>query len=241
MAMRKVGGVSLLAVTLAVACVTHVGAAWADGPESAYDDGGRDPSLSPNEYKVNVDGMREDPNAPMSDTARAYRNGLLTGRAAQKIDDQKAAAQVLPPIPRGQEVRSAAVVHPVAPPPVVERPVRPVEAYAPPPQPVGAPPEPVYAQQPVAYEPPPQPVPVYTQESYYAQAPAPAPVLVAQPVQYVQPVPVYAPPPPPVQYVYQASYAPPAPVVSVGLPIYAGARPVIYGGRWGYGGGWRYR
>lgn len=231
MAMRKLGRISLLALALVIAGVTHMGAAWADGPEAAYGD---DPSLSPNEYKVNVDGAREDPNAPMSGTARAYRNGLLTGRAMQKVDDEKAAASVLPPIPRGAGVHDAALVRPVGAPPVAAQPLRP----APPPVNYAQP----YAPTPVAYAPPPDPEPLYAQEQYYAPPPQPAPVVIEQPVQYVAP--------PPVQYVYPAPYVAQAPVVQVAAPtVYASwGRPIVYaghwggyGGRWGGYGGWRYR
>ncbi|CAB3754511.1 hypothetical protein [Paraburkholderia humisilvae] len=223
MAMRK-GRVSLLAFSLVIAGVTHMGAAWADGPEEAY---GTDPSLSPNEYKVNVDGMKEDPNAPMSDKARAYRNGLLTGRAMQKVDDEKASGSVLPPIPHGAAVHDTAVVRPVATQPVVEQPLR----AAPPPAPVNY--RQAYAPPAVDYAPPPDPEPVYAQEQYYAPQPQPAPVVIEQPMQYVAP--------PPVQYVYPTTYVAQAPVVQVAVPtVYAGwGHPVVYAGRWGgYGGRW---
>jgi hypothetical protein len=73
--------------------------AWADGPISAYD-GTEDLALAPNERVVsegltNDDGAVEDPRAPMTPTARAFRNGLINGRAMQKQMD----AQNTPPLP----------------------------------------------------------------------------------------------------------------------------------------------
>lgn len=71
--------------------------ALADGPASAYGNN----ALSPNEEDiseglVNADGKQEDPSAPMTTTARAFRNGLINGRQMQKDQD----AQVnLPPLP----------------------------------------------------------------------------------------------------------------------------------------------
>lgn len=72
---------TLLACALATAVSTmtlQCNLAWADGPESAYaEDEAPLASLSPDEYQVNADGMQEDPNAKMSDVARAYRNGYI--------------------------------------------------------------------------------------------------------------------------------------------------------------------
>jgi hypothetical protein len=67
------------ATTLASALTLQCGIAWADGPEAAYaaDDEAPAGSLSPEEYQVNADGMKEDPQAKMSDVARAYRNGYM--------------------------------------------------------------------------------------------------------------------------------------------------------------------
>jgi hypothetical protein len=64
--------------TLASALTLQCGLAWADGPEAAYaEDEAPAGSLSPDEYQVNADGMKEDPKAKMSDVARAYRNGYI--------------------------------------------------------------------------------------------------------------------------------------------------------------------
>jgi hypothetical protein len=65
--------------TIASALTLQCGLAWADGPEAAYaaDEEAPAASLSPDEYQVNADGMKEDPKAKMSDVARAYRNGYI--------------------------------------------------------------------------------------------------------------------------------------------------------------------
>lgn len=66
------------AATLASTLTLQCDLAWADGPESAYaEDEAPGDSLSPDEYQVNADGMKEDANAKMSDIARAYRNGYI--------------------------------------------------------------------------------------------------------------------------------------------------------------------
>lgn len=66
------------ATTVASMLTLQCGLAWADGPEAAYaGDEAPAGSLSPDEYQVNADGMKEDPNSKMSDVARAYRNGYI--------------------------------------------------------------------------------------------------------------------------------------------------------------------
>lgn len=66
------------ATTVASMLTLQCGLAWADGPEAAYAaDEAPAGSLSPDEYQVNADGMKEDPKSKMSDVARAYRNGYI--------------------------------------------------------------------------------------------------------------------------------------------------------------------
>jgi hypothetical protein len=73
--------------TIASALTLQCGLAWADGPEAAYAaDEAPAGSLSPNEYQVNADGMKEDPNAKMSDVARAYRNGYINRGKQDQAD-----------------------------------------------------------------------------------------------------------------------------------------------------------
>ena len=188
-------GVSTIASALTLQCCP----AWADGPESAYaSDEAPAGSLSPNEYQVNADGMKEDPNAKMSDVARAYRNGYINRGKQDQADYQamidahnhgqqqpvkQDAAQVnVPPLPPGvpEDDNSKYTAIPPQPRQYVQRQV---------PQP----PPPQYAQAyPQQYAPPMQ----YQPAPQYAQAP----VVYAdsQPVYVRQ---EYAPPPPPVQYV----------------------------------------
>lgn len=74
----------ILIITFLVSAITSN--AWADGPVSAYDEDIQ------NGY-VNADGAVEDPQAPMSTTARAYRNGYIGGRQTQKSEDDARFAQ----------------------------------------------------------------------------------------------------------------------------------------------------
>lgn len=213
----------------------HGAQAYADGPVEAYQDGAPLAStLDPNEYVVNADGAKEDPDHRMSDIARAYRNGyinrgktddaILKQKLADQYEADHASTQREPPIPPGMP--NGAQVAPVQNPQVRQRPLPPPAQYAQEPMapaPSYAPeaPEPVQYQQPVYRQ------PVYEQPVYEAP-----PVVVQQ---------VYAPPPPPVQYVYQQpAYVPVQPVVAVaaGWPVY---RPAYYAGGWGYGGFRRWR
>ncbi|NML32695.1 hypothetical protein [Paraburkholderia antibiotica] len=79
-------GVTTVASALTLQCYP----AWADGPEAAYASEDEVPSgsLSPNEYQVNADGMKEDPKAKMSDVARAYRNGYINRGKQDQADYQ---------------------------------------------------------------------------------------------------------------------------------------------------------
>jgi hypothetical protein len=168
------------AAFLGVAVALTSAHAWADGPVTAYDNGGPVQStLDPGEYVTNADGAKEDPNHHMSDVARAYRNGLINGRAEQKDIDAKQQASVppIPPLPvHYAPVANAAPLDDAPPPPVVMPP-----AFVPPPPP----PPPVIAQYAYPYAPPPPP-PQYA----YAYAPPPPPPVYVQPTISVG-VPVY--------------------------------------------------
>ncbi|MGF6571295.1 hypothetical protein ABH945_003416 [Paraburkholderia sp. GAS333] len=226
--------------TVASALTLQCGPAWADGPETAYaDEDAPAASLSPNEYQVNADGMKEDPNAKMSDVARAYRNGYINrGKEDQAgynamIDShnhgqrQPAKTDVarvdVPPLPAGvpEDDNSKYTSIPAQPRQYAQRQV---------PQP---------PQQPQQYQPQPQ-----YRQAYQAQQYAPAPMQYQPAPQYVQaqPQPVYADSqpvyvrqdyaPPPVQYVPvygQQQYMQPQyeemPVVDVMQPM---APPVAY-------------
>lgn len=99
---------SISRMALAVAASAMVSqTAFADGPYSAYQNGGhaRQSAEDPEniaEGIVNADGANEDARNPMSTTARAFRNGLINGRAMQKAEDEKRYAAIdLPPLPAG--------------------------------------------------------------------------------------------------------------------------------------------
>lgn len=136
---------------LAVALLVSVSSmALADGPQSAYD-GDEDLALAPNERVIpesqyNFDGMKEDPSAPMTGTARAFRNGRIQGAAEQKEKDAQNYPP-LPPIPAGMQEPKGYAGYPQAaqvaaiPQPVVRQ--APVYAPPPPPQQVRAPQPPV--------------------------------------------------------------------------------------------------
>jgi hypothetical protein len=229
--MKMKSQVAALTAVVAAASSLFAGAARADGPQAAYENGAPLAStLDPNEYVVNADGAQEDPNHRMSDTARAYRNGLINGKAMQKQADTQARLADVPPIPPDMQNGQAARVTPIPMPAAAARPLPPeprYAQYAPPPPPPR--PEPAY----VVAEAPEEPPPVYAQPVY--QQP-----VYQQPV-YVQQV--YAPPPPPVQYVavYQQPTYVAQPVLTVGVPAYPVYRAAYVGG-WGYGArGYGYR
>jgi hypothetical protein len=222
--------VAVVAAAVAVATSLQATVARAQSPDSAYENDARLTStLDPGEYLANADGAKEDPNHPMTDVARAYRNGLINGKAMQKQADAKERQANVPPLPPDMQGEHEAAVTPVRVPEVAPR---------------ALPTQPQYTQ----YESP----PAYAQPVY--QRPAYAQPAYQQPV-YQQPVyvePAYAPPPPPpplVQYVPvygQPAYVPVQPVmqpaVVVATPM---AYPVYGGGGWGYHargygyGGWR--
>ncbi|WP_321935481.1 hypothetical protein [Paraburkholderia sp. J8-2] len=199
-----------------IAMLLYGPASYADGPPEAYDNGAPvRRGIRPDDYLVNADGAKEDPNARMSDAARAYRNGWIR---RGNTDDR-----ILKGVMRKQHeedmanltARSARAAPP-------EAPERPAPQYLPP-----AAPSYEDGPLPAQYAQGGYPQPVYAAPVYAAPPPAPMP----QPI--VQYVPVYASPPPMYQPV--AAYAPPAvpvapyPVVQVGF----------YGARAWWGGGYR--
>lgn len=86
----------ILLVTFLLATVASV--AHADGPVSAYGQNPYQYSEDEEDGLVNADGRMEDPQTPMSTTARAYRNGIIGGRRMQHAEDEAryAQAQQLP-------------------------------------------------------------------------------------------------------------------------------------------------
>lgn len=246
MKMNALFGVAATAVTLAGAM--HPVTALADGPASAYANGGvRDPSLDPEEEQMTAD---EENRARQKDLSDAYNNGY-TARAKEDADayaqlreqvraQKKAlATQSVPPLPPGAPGNGGTVT-PVATPPVAQRsledPGYAWQAAAAPPAPPSAGP---YAHQqyaPAQYAPP-----QYAAEEYaapaYATAPAYAPAAPVYSTVYGQPVyaePVYEAPPPPIQYVSVPPAYVVAPIVTVAAAWLSGFRG--YGGGWG--GGW---
>lgn len=153
--------------------------AWADGPEYAYDipdQNGQPRQMTPEDWNRNADGRAEDPNNPMSTTARAFRNGWI-----QRGDyEAKHAVPQPPPLPQ-----------------VAQDYTQPLQSQRPP--------QPQYSQQPQyqQYDPsqvqevyadqPPYPPQQYTpQDAYVQQVPphlvrSPAPVYYGRPpARYVQ-------------------------------------------------------
>jgi hypothetical protein len=73
--------------------------AYADGVPQQYDQAiETQMSLNPNEALENDDGRPEDPNARMTERARAFRNGIINGRRMQKEEDEQHADNP-PPLP----------------------------------------------------------------------------------------------------------------------------------------------
>jgi hypothetical protein len=98
-------GQALAALIAALTLMGAAPAAQADGPERAYaqSEPPADASgFSENEQYglVNADGVHEDPQHPMSTTARAFRNGIIAGRSMQQVEDDKKSVN-LPPLPPG--------------------------------------------------------------------------------------------------------------------------------------------
>lgn len=248
---------SLAISLLAAGSLGATAPAWADGPPYAYQVPGTDAQPRPmtaDDWSKNADGVAEDPDNPMSGTARAFRNGWVQrgnydvdhpdelAQLAQKRHPDRAVAQNgVPPLPQG-----AVALRPPLPPQMQMAQ-----------QPVTQPDDDVDDQahvQPVILStsqarqlpPPPQ---GYAPAVPYAQvqnAPAAYPQAYAQPqVVYVvpqspptayvtqAPEPQYAPPPRTVQYVYvPAGYAPqpvvqPAPRLASSSPY--GSYPPNYG------------
>lgn len=213
---------------LAFVLIMTAAHAWADGPQATYADGGVAESLDDDESLVNVDGAQEDPNHRMSPVARAYRNGLISGRQSQKEADARQVATVAPvPHPQVQSVQP----QPYQPQYPQYQPAQ-VAQYRPPPE---------YVQEPLEddlaapapqvivqnfVQPPPQPQ-VIVQYVQPPVAPQPYGYGYAQPVPVQQPVIVAVPP------AYRGGYGRP----------YAYARPYAYVARpSGYAmGGYRWR
>ncbi|WP_246025017.1 hypothetical protein [Paraburkholderia dinghuensis] len=203
---------------MAFATLFYGSASYADGPPEAYDNGApAQRNLKPGDYLVNADGAKEDPNARMSEIARAYRNGWIH----RGNTDDRILKDLIQKQHDANMAAARAAIPPVSGPPPAA-PAQTVRRYLPPPPPssyVDAPPPAQYAPQ------------MYAQPMY-AEPPAPV-----QPVQYV---PVYPPAPPVYQQYPQAVYAAPPgwPVVAV-----ASAYPVVQAGYyrapWWYGGGYR--
>lgn len=206
--------------------------AFADGPKSAYDNGGTDVSLDPGEERMTAD---EENKARQKDLSDAYHNGYAARakedaetyaslRDQLKQTAKPAKAKDVPPLPPGMpgDEEDEAEVTPVPQPPqATQRAMATQPRYqaAAQQQPRYAPPAPHYQSQPVyaqapAYEDGPSP---YRQQPVYVQQPY------APPVRTVPYVPVYAQeefPPYPVQTVVQ-------PVVAVTSPY-----PVYRAGYW---------
>jgi hypothetical protein len=202
----------LLYLAVALTLLHSVGAAAQEMPPLDSNGVPVRNTLAPNEYLLNDDGATEDPNARMSDVARAYRNGYINrGKADDAILKEKLAELHEADMAANQPVR------PPLPPSMM------ASAGMPPPpdQSVYAPPPPVYQPPPQpAYQPPPvyQPPQMVVQQVY--SPPPPPPVYVQQPVPYVA---TYQP----------VAYAPPV-SLSIGWPVFRGG---FYG--WGGFRGWR--
>jgi hypothetical protein len=216
------------ATSAALVCALPPAAAWADGPRSAYDNGGtNEASLDPGEEQMTAD---EENKARQKDLSDAYHNGY-TARAKEDAEtyaslrDQlkrtsKASAQQPPPLPAGMPGDDNAQVRRASQPRVAQQPLQAQAGYddddAAPVQYAPAPaPRPRY-----------RPAPVYTQAPVYEAPPEEAETVVFQPYQ-----------PPPVHYVpvYQPVYVSPPPVA----PMEYAAMPVYRPGYYGYGYGWR--
>jgi hypothetical protein len=195
--------------------------AYADGTQQQYEQAAVDAaSLDPNEALVNDDGKAEDPNNPMSDRARAYRNGYYSGKAQAQKDQY--ASNNPPPLPPGMPPSNQQwTLIPPQPHQVAPAPARTPAVVASVP---GA-----YAQVgddgPHAYvgQPPARYVPQRSVTNVYVQAPQP----VQPPQQY------YAPPPPPQPY-YEApeAYQPPPGAPQSTYVVVQGVPPTLATGYW---------
>jgi hypothetical protein len=217
--------------------------AMADGPRSQYEQAAVDQAaLDPNEAIVNDDGAVEAPNAKMSGTARAYRNGYYNGKKSQKEDDEQ--ANNPPPLPPGypgqaappprvvaQDDQSHYTTIPAQPrrqpayaqgygsgPDEAPYPARPVQQPAPPVN--------VYVQQ--VPQTPQQAVqdPNFDPSQWVAQQMQPQPVYVPRPPVYApRPVPTYTQMPP------EAYEPPPGPPASTYVVV-PGVPPALATGYW---------
>jgi hypothetical protein len=236
MRIETLSGVRLSAVALALSL--QFNPAWAGVPEAMESsDDVPAGSLSPDEYQVNADGMKEDPNAKMSDVARAYRNGYIN-RGKQDQADYNAMIDSHNHGQRQPARQQVARVDVPPLPPGVPDDDNPNYTTVPPQQQLQPQPRP-YVQRQV---PQPQYRQVYQQPQYAPAAPMQyqqAPEFVQAPTfdddsqpMYVQQA--YAPPPPPpVQYVpvYTQPQYVEAPVVQTIV-----AQPVpyqVYNPYWG--------
>jgi len=161
--------------------------AFADGPKSAYDNGGTDVSLDPGEERMTAD---EENKARQKDLSDAYHNGYSARATVTPVPQPPQTAQrAAPAQPRYQ---NAAQQQPrYAPPPPPRYAPQPVYAQAPAYEEEPSPyrPQPVYVQHP--YAPPVRTVPyvpVYAQEEYQ---PYPVPTVVQPVVAVTSPYPVY--------------------------------------------------
>jgi hypothetical protein len=201
--------------------------AWADGPKSAYNNGGTDASLDPGEERMTAD---EENQARQKDLSNAYHNGYVARakedaetyaslRDQLKSPPKQVQSHDVPPLPPGMPDDEALQV-PVPQPHVARRalPAQPGDQMV--------------AQQ-RQYAPPPT---RYRQTPVYAQAQ----VFESGPSEYQQPVYVQqgyaAPPPPAVQYVpvYSQEEVQEYPVQAVVQPVVASAisYPVYRAGYW---------
>lgn len=240
---------------LAAALLVSVSSmALADGPLSAYD-GTEDLALAPNERVIpesqyNLDGAQEDPAAPMTGTARAFRNGRIQGAAEQKEKDAQNYPP-LPPLPKGyagypQAAQVAAIPKPVmrqAPAPVYAAPQQQAEvAYQPQPQ------QYVHAAQPPVVVNVVQPDPRYYQPATdFGRAPSWRNRQEAMEEYGYDPYPPpgYQPPPRPVYIAPQPVYVQPGYVVRSQpryyqpYPVYRDSGYAVIRGRgWSVGTGW---
>ncbi|HEY1610881.1 MAG TPA: hypothetical protein VGG24_16570 [Paraburkholderia sp.] len=235
----KIQSSSAAAFAVVLAASFQPGLAQADGPQSAYENGGRDAdaSLDPGEEQMTAD---DENKARMQDLSDAYHNGY-NARAKEDAEtyaslrNQLKSTQNSPPLPQNMPDGDDARVSPVQQAPVAQTALPAQQPYPygqqPMQQPMQQMPQPVqqYATAPAyQYQAPP---PVYQQPMVMQQSyapPPPQPVAQYAPVyaqtQYVPP-PQYAPPPPP-QPVYQQP-----PVVQVAAPAQwpAYQQPGYYG------------
>ena len=225
------------ALTVAFGPALLSAAAWADGPRSAYDNGGtNEASLDPGEEQMTAD---DENKARLKDLSDAYHSGY-NARAKEDAetyaslrDQLKRTKTAPPPLPSGMPGDDGAQVRRVAQPRVAQQ-ALPSQAQA------------GYDDEdaaPVQYAPAPAPRPRYRAAPVYTQAPVydgPSPeemeTVVFQPYQAPPPV-QYVPMPVYQQPVYQQPvYVSPPPVVPV---QYASAYPVYRPYGYGWRGGWR--